>query len=134
VDRDVAGEVVWVSTAADETTRAVRVRAELANPDGQLRAGAFGSGRVILRTEKKAVVVPSEAVQSDGDCHVVFVRDRNYADEGAPKVFHTRTIRPGAVDGDVTEVVAGVMPGEMVVTKGSALLRSELLKNNLGAG
>jgi cobalt-zinc-cadmium efflux system membrane fusion protein len=134
LDRMVVGEVVWVSTAADEKTRTVKVRANLANPDGQLRAYTFGSGRVILREERRAVVVPSEAVQWEGDCHVVFVRDKNFQDKDALKVFHTRTVRPGAKDGKLTEIIAGVLPGEMVVTTGSGLLRSELLKNNLGEG
>ena len=133
-DREVVGEVVWVSTAVDEKTRTVQVRADLANREGRLRANTFGSGRVILREEKGVVVVPSEAVQWEGDCHVIFVRDKNYEKKGAPKVFHTRTVRPGAIDGNVTEIIAGVLPGERVVTRGSGLLRSELLKNNLGEG
>ena len=49
-------------------------------------------------------------------------------------MFHTRTVRPGAIDGNATEIIAGVLPGEWVVTRGSGLLRSELLKNNLGEG
>ena len=133
-DGEVGGEVVWVSTAADEKTRTVQVRADLDNADGRLRANTFGSGRVILREEKKAIVVPSEAVQWEGDCHVVFVRDKNFDVKGAPKVFHTRTVRPGARIGTETEIIAGVLEGEKVVTRGSGLLRSELLKNNLGEG
>jgi cobalt-zinc-cadmium efflux system membrane fusion protein len=133
-DRGVIGEIVWISTEADEKTRTVQVRADLANADGQLRANTFGAGRIILREERRAVVVPSEAVQWEGDCHVVFVRDKNFEDKDALKIFHTRTVRPGAKDGNLTEIVAGVLPGERVVTTGSGLLRSELLKNNLGEG
>jgi cobalt-zinc-cadmium efflux system membrane fusion protein len=132
--QEVAGEAAWVSTAVDERTRTVQVRAVLANPDGRLRDHAFGAGRVILREEKQAVVVPSESVQWDGNCTVVFVRDKNFFTEGAPKVFHTRTVRVGAKDGPVTEVIAGVLPGEVVASKGSGVLRAELLKNNLGEG
>jgi cobalt-zinc-cadmium efflux system membrane fusion protein len=133
-DREIGGEVAWISTAADEKTRTVQVRADVANPDGRLRANTFGSGRILLREEPRAIVVPSEAVQWEGDCHVVFVRDRNFEDRDAPKVFYTRTVRPGARDGDLTEIIAGVLPGERVVTHGAGLLRSELLKNNLGEG
>jgi cobalt-zinc-cadmium efflux system membrane fusion protein len=128
------GRVVWVSTAVDRKTRTVQVRAELDNTAGRLRDSTFGSGQVILRQEREAVVVPSGAVQWEGDCHVVFVRDKDYLEKGAPKVFHTRTVRPGASEGGNTEIIAGVLPGELVVTRGSALLRSELLKNNLGEG
>jgi membrane fusion protein, heavy metal efflux system len=133
-DREVRGEVVWISTAIDEKTRTVQVRVDLPNPDGQLRAGTFGSGRIILREEPRAIVVPAEALQWEGDCHVVFVRDKNYDAPTGFKVFHTRTVRPGAKDGANVEIIAGVLPGEWVVTKGSGLMRSELLKNNLGEG
>jgi cobalt-zinc-cadmium efflux system membrane fusion protein len=64
----------------------------------------------------------------------VFVRDKNFLHEGAPKVFHVRKVRPGARDDKYTEIIAGVLPGEVVATKGSGTLRGELLKNNLGEG
>ncbi|MCC6419631.1 MAG: efflux RND transporter periplasmic adaptor subunit [Gemmataceae bacterium] len=132
--REVVGAVAWVSTEADEKTRTVQVRAALDNADGRLRAHTFGSGRIVLRREEAAVLVPSEAVQWEGDCHIVFVRDRDYLAPGAPKVFHTRTVRPGATEAGSTEIIAGILPGEVVVTRGSGLMRSELLKNNLGEG
>lgn len=131
---DVSGQISWVSTAADEKTRTAKVRAELANEDGRLRASTFGAGRIVLREEKNAVVVPKEAVHWEGCCHVVFVRDKNYLEPGAPKVFHVRKVVPGAKDDTTTEIIAGVLPGEVVASKGSGVLRSELLKNNLGDG
>lgn len=43
---DLEGKVTWISTAADERTRTVSVRAELPNPDGRLRANTPGQGRI----------------------------------------------------------------------------------------
>ena len=132
--QEVTGVIAWISTAVDEKTRTVKVRADLDNRDGRLRANTFGPGRIVLREEKHAVVVPNEAIQWEGDCHIVFVRDKNFLREGAPKVFHVRKVRPGARDDKYTEIIAGVLPGEVVATKGSGTLRGELLKNNLGEG
>jgi membrane fusion protein, heavy metal efflux system len=131
---EVSGMVRWISTAVDEKTRTVKVRADLANPQGRLRANTFGNGRVVLREEKDAIVVPNEAVHWEGDCFVVFVQDKDFRDENGFKVFHTRTVRPGAKDDKFTEILAGVLPGEVVATKGSGVMRSELLKNNMGEG
>jgi multidrug efflux pump subunit AcrA (membrane-fusion protein) len=132
---DARGTLVWISTAVDEQTRMVAVRAELSNPAGQLRNQTFGAGRIILREEPEAIVVPNEAIQWEGCCHVVFVRDKGYFDsEASPKVFHVRTVRLGASSPSVTEILAGVLPGEVVATRGSDVLRAELLKNNLGEG
>lgn len=133
-DSETTGKISWVSTAVDEKTRTLKVRADLENASGRLRAFTFGAGRIILREEKQAVVVPNEAIQSDGDCQVVFVRDKDYFDKDTAKVFHVRTIRPGTRNGQFTEVAVGLLPGEVVATKGSGVLRSELLKNNLGEG
>jgi cobalt-zinc-cadmium efflux system membrane fusion protein len=106
----------------------------LDNADGRLRANTFGSGRVILREEKQVVLVPNGAVHWEGCCHVVFVRNKDYLKDGSPKVFHVRTVRVGAKTDTQTEIIAGVTLGEVVAVKGSAALRAELLKNNLGEG
>ena len=88
----------------------------------------------MLREEPNAVVVPNEAVHWDGDCHLVFVRDKHFLEKDAPKVFHPRKVRLGARSDRYTEVLAGLLPGEVVASKGSSVLRGQLLKNNLGAG
>jgi cobalt-zinc-cadmium efflux system membrane fusion protein len=134
-----AGTVAWVSPAADEKTRTVPVRVDLPNPSDRHHANTFGTAEVVLRDEKDAVVVPSGALHWEGCCHVVFVRDRDYEKPGALKVVHVRKVRPGAKDmptpaGPVTEVAAGLLPGEWVATTNSGIFRSELLKNDLGAG
>lgn len=133
-DPEIQGEVRWISTSADNQTRTVKMRVDLPNVDGRLRANTFGTGRIVLREEPQSLVVPSEAVHSDGDCSFVFVRDKNFLKEGSPKYFHVRQVRPGVKSGDTTEIIAGVLPGEIVASKNSTILAAQLLKNNLGAG
>jgi membrane fusion protein, heavy metal efflux system len=131
----ISGVLDWISTAADRETRMVKVRAELPNPTGELRDETFGTGQIVLREEAEAIVVPRQAVHGDGCCQIVFVRDRDYfASPESPKVFHVRTVRLGARQGDRQEVIAGLLPGEVVAVGGSDVLRAQLLKNNLGAG
>ena len=132
--REVSGILSWISTAADKQTRMVQVRADLDNSDGRLRDETFGAGRIVLREEPDAVVVPEKAVHWEGCCHVVFVRDKDYFDDDAPKLFHLRSVRTGVTTEGMTEIIAGVLPGEVVVTEGSDVLRAQLLKNSLGAG
>lgn len=134
-DRDVLGKLSWMSTAADRESRMLKVRAELPNADGLLRDETFGAGEIILRDEPKAIVVPNEAIHWEGCCHVVFVRNKHYFDgPESPKVFHVRSVRLGAKNDKYTEVIAGVLPGEVVATTGSDVLRAQLLKNSLGEG
>lgn len=131
---EVRGELVWRSTEVDPKTRTVQFRAEVPNPEGKLLAQTFGLGRVVLRREKDAIVVPNDALHWDGDCTIVFVRDKNFLSPGAWKIFHVRTVRPGVKTAHYTEIIAGLLPGEVVATTNSATLRAELLKSNLGAG
>lgn len=133
--KEVAGKLSWISTAADKQTRMVKVRAEIDNADGELRDETFGTGRIILRQEKQAIVIPRSAVHWEGCCQVVFVRNKHYFDSPeSPKVFQLRTVRTGFVNGDRVEIIVGLLPGEVVVTQGSDVLRAQLLKNSLGAG
>ncbi|MBI2826491.1 MAG: efflux RND transporter periplasmic adaptor subunit [Planctomycetia bacterium] len=131
---EVNGTLAWISTEADDQTRTVKVRVDLPNDDGRLRANTFGTGRIVLREEPAAIVVPSEAVHWDGDCNVVFVRDKNFLDKDSPKFFHVRQVRVGVKDGDTTEIIAGLLPGEVIASKNSVVLQAQLLKSNLGAG
>lgn len=130
----VTGEISWKSTTADQKTRTVSVRATLQNSDRRLLNETFGTGNVILRSEPDAIVIPNEALQWDGSCHVVFVRDKTWFQDDSPKLFHTRSVRPGVKTAAYIEIIAGVLPGEVVATVGSNVLSAQLLKNNLGEG
>lgn len=126
-DRPVAGPVAWISTAVDDQTRTVRIRADVPNPEGRLLARTFGRAAITIRRTPSAIVVPSDAVQWEGCCYVAFVRLSD-------TVFQTRKLRIGATVNGLTEVIIGVLPGEAVVSQGSHVLKSEILKSNLGAG
>jgi cobalt-zinc-cadmium efflux system membrane fusion protein len=133
-NQELEGKVTWISAAADPRTRTVEVRAELPNDEGRLRARTFGAGQIVLREEAQAITVPAESVHWDGCCHVVFVRDKNFRDPNSPKFFHVRKVRPGVKQGNQMEIIAGLVPGELVAAGNSGLLSAQLLKSNLGAG
>jgi cobalt-zinc-cadmium efflux system membrane fusion protein len=131
---ELSATVAWLSPQADPKTRTVKVRANVTDTTGQYRANTFGTGRVILRDEPRVISVPTESVQFEGCCYIVFVRDKNYLTPGSPKVFHVRKVRIGARDETKVEIAAGLLPGEVVATAGSGLLLNELRKNDLGDG
>lgn len=132
--QEVTGSIAWTSPAVDERTRTLKAKVLLSNSKGTLRDKTFGTAHIVLREEPNAVVVPREAVQSASDSQFVFVRDRNYFKNDAPKVFHVRQVRIGARDDRYVELVAGVLPGEVIATKGSGALLAQLLRSSFGAG
>jgi cobalt-zinc-cadmium efflux system membrane fusion protein len=128
------GAIDWISPTIDQKSRTLPVRVSVTNPSGKLRDNTFGVGRILLRAEPQAIVVPRSAVHSAGDVQLVFVRDKDYFSEGAAKFFHVRQVRIGARDEKQIELLAGVLPGEVVATEGSNVLLAQLLRGNLGAG
>ncbi|MBX3465912.1 MAG: efflux RND transporter periplasmic adaptor subunit [Planctomycetes bacterium] len=123
----VAGKLDWVSPAVDPRTRTVTARAVLDNQDGRLRAHLFGKARVTLHQEDDVVLVPREAVQWEGCCNVVFVRQSD-------TVYEPRKVTLGCATPGAYEVLDGLEAGEPIVTTGSFLLKTEILKGSIGAG
>jgi cobalt-zinc-cadmium efflux system membrane fusion protein len=123
---EATAHVSHLSPEVDEKTRRVRVHAEVANPDGRLRPNAFGTGRIQVGERPSAVVVPAEALQTEGTAHLVFV-------QLSATVFEARPVQPGLRQGSLVEV-SGVRPGEQVVTTGSFALKSELQKDRIAGG
>jgi cobalt-zinc-cadmium efflux system membrane fusion protein len=133
-DAHVEGLVHWLSPVVDEQTRTLKVRVVIDNASGALRDRTFGTGRILLRDEPKAIVVPADAIHAADNAHYVFVRDKNYADPKSPRLFYPRQVRLGAREGASVELLAGVLPGETVATIGSGVLFAQLLRSQLGGG
>jgi cobalt-zinc-cadmium efflux system membrane fusion protein len=123
------GVVTWVGTEVNPTTRTTRIRAELANPNGRLRANQFGQAEIQVGKEHKATVVPKAAVQRKDDVDLVFLPDDEPGSFRAQRVVTRPTDR-----NDVVEVAWGLKPGQRVVTKGAFLLKTEIMKGAIGAG
>jgi len=121
------GRITWVSSHVDRRTRTLKARAEIASPDGLLRSGMFGKAIVSLRKNEAALVVPKESVQWEGCCNVVFVRRSNM-------LFEPRKVRLGHEMEQYVVIESGVVEGEEIVTTGSFLLKTEILKGSIGAG
>lgn len=128
------GKISWISAAADPKTRTLKLRADVQDLSESYQANTFGKGEIILREETEVVMIANEALQWEGCCQIVFVRDRNYLRPFSPKFFHVRKVRVGVKGPTHSEIIAGLLPEEVIVTRGSGLLLTELLRNNLGEG
>lgn len=123
------GKLTWISTQIDPKTRTLKARVELDNGSGLLRANMFGRARINAGASRQAITIPKEAVQWEGCCNIAFVR----SDE-AGATFKPARLLLAYDTGDRYEIAEGLKPGDTVVTKGSYLLKNEILKNAVGAG
>ncbi len=126
-DTGVEGVITTISPAVDPATRTALARVELDNPDGLLRANLYGTATILGATADAVVVVPSAAVQRAGEAHIVFVREQVDS-------YIARRVRVLSRQGDRVRIAGGVQPGDPVVTTGSFLLKTETLKDSIGAG
>ncbi|MEK6676464.1 MAG: efflux RND transporter periplasmic adaptor subunit [Planctomycetota bacterium] len=105
------GTVKFISPVLDEVKRTAHVLIEAPNTESTLRGGMFTDLTIILREEKTAVVVPASAVIQDGPVHFVFTKNGD--------VFQKQDITPGLGNDQFVEVLAGLAPGDVVVSQGA---------------
>ncbi len=119
--------IARVGASVDRTSRTVPARVELPNPDGALKAGAFLRARVHVSQEYDALLVPREAVQRAEGQTLVFVKK-------AAGLYEPIPVSIGGESQGLVEIVKGLAPGAEVVTTGAFLLKTEVLKDSIGAG
>ena len=108
------GKVIFVDSVVDPETRTVKVRTEVANPDGRLKPDMFANVQIVTDLNRAAISIPQSAVLNDEGKTVVFVADG----EGYKK----RQVQAGIQNNDRVEIVDGLSAGDKVVVKGNYLL------------
>lgn len=114
------GKVSAVDNSVDQDTRSITVRAELPNPDGELKAGMLMTVE-LLKNPRTAVVVPEQALIMRGNQAFVYVVDpqaENPMVEQREVVLGMR--RPGKI-----EIKSGLSVGEAVITHGIVKVRPQ---------
>lgn len=125
-DTDFAARVYHVSNVADPATRQVEVLAWVDNP-GVLKPGFFAEVTLATGTNKNAIVVTESAIQASERGFVVYVVEHGKAKERPVQIG----LRTG---GGTVEIVAGLKPGEIIVTEGSDRLADGIDVEIVAAG
>lgn len=118
------GRITYVGDVLDPSTRTMQLRLELPNADGRLKPEMFASVRLYSESQPDRLAVPEAALQRDQGRIFVFVQ-RN-ANE-----YEARDVQVGESNGTYTSITAGLTEGELVVTRGAFVLKSELLKKQV---
>ncbi len=118
------GKLVTVDAAVDESTRNVKVRAVIDNPEEKLRPGMFVDVAVLLPNTEKVIVVPATSVAYAPYGDRVFIVQERKNEAGETEKFVKQTIvRLGERRGDFVVVSEGLAPGQTVVTSGAFKLQ-----------
>jgi membrane fusion protein (multidrug efflux system) len=100
----------------DPVTRAVAVRALIANEDRALRPGMLLTVRVITE-ERRAFMVPERVVVQVGDKAFVYAVD-------SENIAHKQAVQLGTHQAGNVEIVSGVNEGDLIVIQGVIKLRN----------
>ena len=100
-----SGELIAVDNQIDTTTGTVKVRASFPNDDFALFPNQFVNTRLLVKTLQDVTLVPSSAIQQNGQTSFVYVIVDNVA--------HLKNIKPGVSDKGLTQV-EGINPADVL--------------------
>ena len=115
--RPFEGRVEYVYPTLQQEARTLKARVAVKNPKGLLKPGMYATVRVTTPADT-ALTVPSPAVIRTGERALVFV-------DMGPGGLMPHEVELGRAGEEYTEVLAGIEPGQRVVTSAQFLLESE---------
>jgi membrane fusion protein, heavy metal efflux system len=124
--QELQGKVIQIHHQLDETTRTRSVRIEIDNSHDELHPGQFVEVALEIEAGEQALAVPKEAITLMQGAATVFTVE---GDEIHPKVVET-----GNTHRRWTEIIAGLSEGDEIVTQGAFVIKSLLLKSQMGEG
>jgi cobalt-zinc-cadmium efflux system membrane fusion protein len=118
------GRIARLDAIVDPTTRTVQARVEVPNAGLRLRPEMYATAEIEAGGSAPAMLISADAPQEIHGQTSVFVRV-------APDRFAARPVELGRTVGDLVEVQNGLEEGATIVTRGSFLLKSQLLKSTI---
>lgn len=125
-DEKFHGKVVLIGNQVETGSRTLEIRIAVDNADGRLKPGMFADVEIVTTMLENVLLISDRALETEGENQIVFVAlDGNK--------FEKRVVTLGSEQGGRVQVLAGVKADERVVTTGSFILKSELLKSEMEA-
>jgi multidrug efflux system membrane fusion protein len=104
----------WVTTLdnqIDQTTGTVKVRATFDNKGNALFPNQFVNARLLVEEKHGVTLLPTAAIQRNSQMTYVYVVKRD-------STVSVRPVTLGTMEGEESEVTAGLSPGDLVVMTG----------------
>jgi cobalt-zinc-cadmium efflux system membrane fusion protein len=117
-NQELKGIINNVGNVLDPTSKALKLRVELENPDGMLRPEMFAKVKVHVPKPGKFLAVPPDAL--------IFDKDKYYVLQYTNKQFKPREIQLVEKTSRITYLLKGVSEGDTIVTEGSLLLYNQI--------
>jgi membrane fusion protein, multidrug efflux system len=103
-----------ISPAINETTRTFKGVMKVNNPSLKMRPGMFVKSEIVIDKRDSAIVISRDVIQNRRGGKVVFIVERNTAQE--------KKVITGIETDTEVEILSGLQPGEKLVTEGFEML------------
>ncbi|MFC1852455.1 efflux RND transporter periplasmic adaptor subunit [candidate division CSSED10-310 bacterium] len=111
------GKIQKISLSVDPKLRSFTVEIMIENEKGRLRPGAFVNVAIRTLNKHDVITVARHVVTRNEDKASVFVVENKKAIK--------KEIKLGQESGNIVEVTAGLIPGDLLVVEGHTLLRDQ---------
>ncbi|MCG9965113.1 MAG: efflux RND transporter periplasmic adaptor subunit [Shewanella sp.] len=112
-------KVLRISPIVDPQSGTFKVTLAVPNQDARLKAGMFTRVELKYDTHENVITVPYSALINQDNKQALYVIDGTNANR--------REVEIGYREGDAVEIVSGIKPGEVVVTRGQQNLKDQSL-------
>jgi RND family efflux transporter MFP subunit len=126
-NREFSARLLSVGAIVDPQTRTVPLLAETDNHDGLFKLGMFVRINLDSSATESALTVPASAVVEMENAKYVFVPVANAPEN---RSFRLQPVETGRQAGNRVVIKAGLTKGDVVVTTGAFMLKSELILQN----
>lgn len=110
------GKVRQVANFINPSNRSFGIEVSVPNPDNLLRPNQVAKLRIIDYTSNKAIVVPTNVVQEDGEHNkFVFIATNVNGKSGVAKKV---LVKVGKSSNNVTEILSGLAANDVIITEG----------------
>src|SRR5579863_4929103 len=105
------GKLETIDNQIDPTTGTLKLRAVFANTNGKLFPSQFVNARLLVQQKQNVTLLPNNAIQRNAQGTYVWLVSPN-------QIVNVRPITVGTTEGDQSEIISGLAPGDEVVTIG----------------
>jgi cobalt-zinc-cadmium efflux system membrane fusion protein len=118
------GKITYVADTIEPKTRTAKVRCVVENNNGLLKLEMFAAIEIPVDRTNSVLAVPDSSIQQIEGKPVVFVQK-------SETEFLKREVQTGIASGGFTEIRSGLTAGELLVSKGSFVVKTEFLRNQI---
>jgi multidrug efflux pump subunit AcrA (membrane-fusion protein) len=115
------GRISEISPIVDTSSRTMKIKVNVDNPDDKLKAGMFANVKIVTESKNNVLIVPESAVLRRSGQQFVYKVQADPSGEGV-KIVKRTPVTVGLVIDNKAEITDGLDAGDEIVVRGQTTL------------